>query len=185
MTFRPTSGAAIAALALAAAPAASAVIKTGGYDAGSFSDTAAIGLGPGTYRFSIALTTPVPFVDGFAEKQTVTNFYCIDPDIGPDEFYCGGNEVPTQPLWDQVTPTLYQAMLTVNPFRDVPFSSGFVVRYTEQDDCCRFEYGWDAPGGGSYVLSYVQVPEPASWAMMIAGFGLLGAGVRHQKIAAA
>ena len=173
-------------MALTAVPASGAVIKAGDYGPGSFFDTAATGLAPGSYRFTIELTTPVPYVDGYAEKQTITNFYCIDPDVGPEEFNCGGDEVPTQPLWDQVTPTLYQAMMMVNPFRNVPVSGGgFVVRYTEQDDCCRFQYGWDAPGGGSYVLSYVQVPEPASWAMMIAGLGLLGVGVRHRKIAAA
>lgn len=29
------------------------------------------------------------------------------------------------------------------------------------------------------------VPEPASWAMLIAGFGLVGAAMRHRKLAAA
>jgi len=38
----------------------------------------------------------------------------------------------------------------------------------------------DLPGGGTGV-----VPEPASWAMLIAGFGLVGAAARRRRAAAA
>jgi hypothetical protein len=186
VTFQPLRMAATACaiiLASAAAPASAVVIKAADYGPGSFFDTAAAGLGPGTYRFSLTLTTPVDFVDGYAEKLTVTNFFCIDPSIGPDEFSCGGDDVPTQPLWDRVTPTLYQASITVNPFVNQPVAGGGpTVRYTEEDFCCTFQYGWEAPGAGSYVLSYAQVPEPESWALMIAGFGLLGVGMRRRSL---
>lgn len=37
-------------------------------------------------------------------------------------------------------------------------------------------FGSDTPGGGA-------VPEPATWAMMILGFGLVGASVRRRRIA--
>jgi hypothetical protein len=173
------AAAALAGSSFTAAEAQAAVIKAGDYAAGSFFDTAAESLGPGRYIFSITLTTPVDFVDGYAEKQTVTNFFCSDPAVGPDEFNCGGNEVPTQPLWDQVTPTLYQAAMTVNPDVNAPFDAPPIVRYTERDECCTFQFGWEAPGAGSYVLSYRAVPEPATWALMLAGFGLTGAVSRR------
>ena len=36
--------------------------------------------------------------------------------------------------------------------------------------------------GGSFEVTVSQaVPEPATWAMMIAGFGLVGAGMRRRK----
>ncbi len=46
-------------------------------------------------------------------------------------------------------------------------------------------------GDGSANQSYMvklkfnapAVPEPATWALMIAGFGLVGAGIRRQKVA--
>jgi hypothetical protein len=38
----------------------------------------------------------------------------------------------------------------------------------------------DLPGGGTGV-----VPEPASWAMLITGFGLVGAAARRRRAAAA
>jgi hypothetical protein len=37
-------------------------------------------------------------------------------------------------------------------------------------------FGSDRPGGG-------EVPEPATWAMMILGFGLVGASMRRRRIA--
>jgi hypothetical protein len=37
-------------------------------------------------------------------------------------------------------------------------------------------FGSDVPGGGGVV------PEPATWAMMIAGFGLVGAAMRRRRV---
>jgi len=37
----------------------------------------------------------------------------------------------------------------------------------------------------SYIASANPVPEPATWAMMIAGFGMVGTGLRRQRKAAA
>jgi hypothetical protein len=37
-------------------------------------------------------------------------------------------------------------------------------------------FGADVPGGG-------VIPEPATWAMMIAGFGLVGAAMRRRSVA--
>ena len=35
--------------------------------------------------------------------------------------------------------------------------------------------------GGAYRIVINAVPEPASWALMIAGFGMLGAATRQQR----
>lgn len=45
------------------------------------------------------------------------------------------------------------------------------------------EFG-DLPYGGDLdqgFRTYVEVPEPATWALMIGGFGLAGAGIRRRK----
>ncbi len=39
-------------------------------------------------------------------------------------------------------------------------------------------------GNGRYTLVISNVPEPASWALLIAGFGLTGAGLRQRRHAA-
>ena len=41
----------------------------------------------------------------------------------------------------------------------------------------------DGPGGAATVLFQSGTPEPASWAMLIAGFGLVGAAARRRRIA--
>lgn len=41
-------------------------------------------------------------------------------------------------------------------------------------------FGSDRPGGGGGVI-----PEPATWAMMIAGFGLVGGAMRRRRVAGA
>ena len=38
---------------------------------------------------------------------------------------------------------------------------------------------------GNFSASLFAVPEPASWAMLIAGFGLTGAAMRRRRVAAA
>jgi hypothetical protein len=47
------------------------------------------------------------------------------------------------------------------------------------------QFGWDditfgslTPGGGS-------VPAPASWALMLGGFGLVGGAIRHRRTSVA
>ncbi len=41
----------------------------------------------------------------------------------------------------------------------------------------------DGPGGAATVLFQSGTPEPASWAMLIAGFGLVGAAARRRRLA--
>ncbi|WP_353200748.1 PEPxxWA-CTERM sorting domain-containing protein [Sandarakinorhabdus sp.] len=43
-------------------------------------------------------------------------------------------------------------------------------------------FQYNLPGGAFYRLSGTAVPEPASWAMLIAGFGLVGATARRRRI---
>jgi len=46
-----------------------------------------------------------------------------------------------------------------------------------------YVYGRSGSRGGTYAgdLSYTAVPEPAAWAMMISGFGLVGAMMRRRR----
>jgi hypothetical protein len=44
---------------------------------------------------------------------------------------------------------------------------------------------YDSTGFTATVESTGAVPEPASWAMLIAGFGLTGAAMRRRRVTAA
>jgi hypothetical protein len=163
-------------------PAQAAVIEAGSYEEGVSSGAGTVTLGPGTYRFEFSFSGPVLYLNEGPEKQTVTNFFCVDPSAGPDEFNCGGDEVPTQPQFEQISPTIWTAYLTVNlPTEEIFPPGDFVVRETTFDSCCTYTYDFKAERSGHYVFSYNQVPEPSCWALMIGGFALIGVGVRRRR----
>ena len=59
-----------------------------------------------------------------------------------------------------------------------PPQSVFIAR-----DFYALDFEW-VPSTGIYTIGTVAVPEPASWAMLIAGFGLTGAAMRRRRTAA-
>ena len=169
-----------AALALGAAtPASAAVIATGDYGADAMVfDTGSLVLGPGDYRFTLTVTAPL--VAQNASVETVTNFFCVDPDLGPEEFPCGGSDVPTTYAFAEITPLRFEALVTVNPFTNNPFPAGLIVRYEEFDDCCSYIVDLQTGAAGSYTLSVAAVPEPATWGLLLAGTAAAGAGLRRR-----
>ncbi len=176
-------GIAAAAMAIiAAAPAQAAVIASGsfGADESVFQD-GALTLGPGRYRFVLTVTTPLQFQGSSIQKSTVTDFICFDPDIAPGEFPCGGDDVPTIYDLAQVTPTRFETLVTVDPASEVPFNSPPIIRYRTFDTCCTFAVDLVSAGAGAYELSFAAVPEPSIWALMIAGVGGTGAGLRRRS----
>lgn len=91
------------------------------------------------------------------------------------------------------------------PFTVTPISGGFTYRFTVPSDrSYRFddpEFGYDYwevwqpylmlvarmetdGGSAAYKVTYSAAPEPATWAMLIAGFGLAGAALRSRRRAA-
>ncbi|MES2492168.1 MAG: PEPxxWA-CTERM sorting domain-containing protein [Pseudomonadota bacterium] len=172
-------GAAIASL-IAAAPASQAaeVITLGSFAPGeSVNVQNSIYLGPGAYRFSLALSAPVQGFTGEVLKTYIYNFYC-DAEGNGVIVYCGGDEVPIAPQLELVTPTLYQAELRVNPPATIPAPGG---QYEDNFDiCCDYQFGFEAVGAGGYRFSVAAVPEPATWALMVLGFGAIGAAMRRR-----
>ena len=165
----------------AATPAAAAVIVTGDYGADeAVFDTGSLVLGPGDYRFTLTVTAALVAQNSSVEKLTVTNFFCVDPDLGPEEFPCGGSDVPTTYGFTQVTPLRFEALVTVNPFTDNPFPAGLIVRYEEFDNCCSYIVDLQTGAAGRYTLSVAAVPEPATWGLLIAGTALAGARLRRR-----
>lgn len=171
---------AVVTFALTTLPTASRaaqVIHTGSFAAGDYvflQDS--LYLGPGAYRFSLALSSPVQGFDGEVVKQFIYNFYC-DPDGNGVIVYCGGNDVPVGSLLEEVTPTLYQGGLRVNSPATLPLSGGGYER--NFDVCCDYRFSFGAPVAGTYSFSVSAVPEPETWALMVAGFGAIGVAMRR------
>ena len=159
------------------------VIDTGTYDSQTFLwDSGSVSLGAGTYLFSLSTTAPLEYLFGYVEKTTVTNEFC---DFGQGEVYCGGNDVPIQPLFEMINPSLYQLTLQVDSPSTVLSPNDFVVRQENFDTCCSYYFDFEGLGPGSYTFSQSLVPEPSAWMMMILGFGMLGAAVRRRRTTAA
>ena len=65
----------------------------------------------------------------------------------------------------------------------ISFAGGSVSKLTHNCDSCS-EYTYHQFANSTFTLSGA-VPEPASWALMIVGFGLVGVSMRRRKAAIA
>ena len=178
------SAAILGALTLtAAAPVqASTEISVGSYSAGdSVFVGDSVGLGAGTYLFTLTLSASADAVEGQVTKLTNYVDYC-DMDGSGTAVVCGSDDVPTSPSLEAVSPTVYQALLTVDAPYTVHYSGVDRTDYT--DSCCTYDFDFQATAAGSYSFSYAAVPEPATWLLMLFGFGMLGGAARRRRNAA-
>ena len=102
---------------------------------------------------------------------------------------CSDHFTSYGPGWVSVSAkrTFYGALFIV---RNNLASYGYCDQIQQEDDACAMSYSpLTLEVGGSddftYELSTSAIPEPATWALMIAGFGLAGAGLRRRRFASA
>jgi len=175
-------GAAIAVAAAASpAGATTTTVTSGDFASDSYNSVGGtLSLDPGSYRFDLSFDQPVTDVNGWVEKLFVYNDTCNE---GEGEFYCGGDEDSIIPLFEMVTPELYQLTLTVNGPRTIFGAPGdIVVREDQFDNCCTYGFEFTGGAAGHYALSVASIPEPATWAMMLIGFGAIGAAARRRQM---
>ena len=171
-----------AVLGAAAAPASAVSISgTVTTENGSTGDLLPLGaFTPGKYRFSITLDRVVARLFLEKELSEVYNEYC-DPDGSGTIVYCGGDDVPTLPSvegfdTDRVS-FVYQ--LRQGFTQPLPFGGYATTHFF--DNGGRFEADTDLTGPIHDPATLTAVPEAATWAMMIAGFGLAGAVSRRAR----
>jgi hypothetical protein len=103
--------------------------------------------------------------------------YC-DSGSGPQ--YCGGEDHATPHPFTQVGPTSYISDVTVLP------NSVSITDAGDEDVLTNIGiYGISvllAVSDGTYTVSVAPVPEAATWALMIGGFAMVGAGMRRVRI---
>ena len=176
---------ALAALSLLlAGTSAQAAIVTTGTISGSVGESAVVSLpmftNPGEYKSYIAFSQPGSFSLAYHVIR-ITNFFCDFHD-GQGFVNCGGDEVPVG--FDLfASPGARSAVLgySIQPeFRGVISPDEFFIDI-EQAVGAGFEFFFEKSSSISYRVVTTAVPEPASWATMIAGFALAGAGLRSRK----
>lgn len=104
-----------------------------------------------------------------------------------DDQFVGANTVPTLPLFDALSSaSVWAANITLNPGRIVNPGPNRTEYLPDIFRGGSFEVviDGDATIGYRFTIETVAVvPEPASWAMMIAGFGLAGSIMRRRTAA--
>ena len=172
-TFNPT-------INIASSPSTFSAMSGGTIEvSGSGGFTSAMG-GAGTINGILSFSTVV----GTTIAQAISNFFVFADGSGGTYNYSVAS-VTTNAFVDQGTTaqsgTLYLLGNIVDSMRvyDTPTSASLTVQF-------------NSTGGSPFATSATlavpaagsgAVPEPASWAMMVVGFGMLGAVMRQRKVA--
>lgn len=169
------------AMALLAPTAASAaVIQTGVFDRSHASTTYKLGVQPGgTYRVDIAVDKRPGFIDGEYNVRFTSSNCLIDPnrsECAPNDETHGFRAVKVNDLlWTTLIeiPALGSAfgrryLYAITDFGG--FSSGIA---TDQESADNYPI--------NYTITATAIPEPATWALLIAGFGAAGVGARRRR----
>jgi hypothetical protein len=180
-------GLAIAILGLSATPLEAALITTGtitGSAGDAVSRVLPMYTDPGRYVSYIAFSQPGDFTLRYQVIRT-TDMFCDFGD-GAGFVACGGDDVPVgfDLFAGPGATTASLAYAIAAPFREdySPTQFGLVFDHAEGAD---FEYFFAEDGVVNYRVVTTPVPESSVWALMIGGFGLLGATLRRRKAAPA
>jgi len=195
MRILPSVVAAVLALGLAAPAAAATIDVSDGFTSN--------GGGPSLYEAVLDFTLPTGFTNAVL---TITNLQVDDRGIlflngvAIDE---GGIFGPGDGQFDDGSGLVAHTFVRGNGARNVVVDTGFLtglnsLRLIVNDtNAGIFGSLVNGPGGPSNTTSYFLVgevtydppvagiPEPSTWALMIAGFGLAGATLRSRRLLAA
>ena len=171
-------------MALAGAPA-NAVTITGEAVFDAFGEAIISGpifSDPGTYRYSFTLDRAAP-AEIYIFAQESYDWYGVD-----DGIHYGGDDVPIEPIYSFLTPaTEGEALFTLSPPYENFYPGDPAIHefgFFFMTDAQLRLYGALGDDPIHYAFSaelLTPVPEAQSWALMIVGFGLVGAGLRRRR----
>lgn len=137
-------------------------------------------LAPGKYFIELQLSSPVSDFFGRVYSQIWINDFCT-----PNFLLCGFDDNYTNYPLSQISSTRYStSVVRVSRTTTVPLPFAEydtnAIRVT-QDLCCGAEFDFAPTGPGTYTISVTNIPEPATWMMLLMGFGAIGAGIRNMR----
>lgn len=143
--------------------------------------------GPGVYGVKLRFDRPAAALQTEFVVTWTYNFYC---NFGTGSFeYCGGDDVPSGGFYrtDAPAPLLVDGIYRIErPYSHFGPYFGETGYYFASGGY--FDYYFAGAGTVHWQLDITRladVPEPAAWLMMIAGFGLTGLAVRRRQVATA
>jgi hypothetical protein len=167
--------ASVAAALMAAAPAANATtsfteLNQGSLDAFGTSDFGAIVTTPGVFDHSFVFTTAglsdaSSFLGAISLANGNKDFDVVSIDLDGLFSFVQTAGDPSE-HWDLINAVISAGVHSINVH-------GIVVKTGAQQDAASFS--------GTLNLSPVAVPEPATWGLMIVGFGGVGAMIRSRR----
>jgi hypothetical protein len=143
---------------------------------------------------SLKLSFDLVFVDSWdsINGSPAPDLLTVNVD-GVSDNYTSANQSGTINYFGPGTPTAFGSYLGNPGFADRIVRYDFIIPHTASSvflslnaGGAGFQYGDDESWGiDNFSLLAATVPEPASWAMLIAGFGLVGAAARRRRVATA
>ena len=166
------------ALACCAPASAAVVFQTSGTLQNGFAIFARPILAPGNYTVALSFDAPIT---GLNSDIAVEQRYLLFVNGVPS----GGNEVSVPLPFTRVSDRAFGANLTLKAAYSQ--TSGSIRRdyLDERLTSTSFTASSNAqqPIQFTFTISNAAVPEPATWAMMIGGFGVAGAATRRRRTA--
>ena len=107
-------------------------------------------------------------------------FWATNPLLGPIQAAANGGE---KDLNDWLTGNAGATLNVIGV--DIGVGSGWPTAYSDAVDNVKFSFTGGPSHNFDFAVAGGAVPEPASWALMIGGFGLVGATLRRRRTAAA
>lgn len=182
------AGAALLALAPSAAQAGVVVDVSGFTDERGLFDLDYYDLDRGRYEITFAFDRPLSGFRTYAGTRYIYDLICP----GSPPFFCGGGDGLNPFEFTNEDARIFSAAFTLHPEYTIETWPGQYVRFRPNSFVGGPVEAFDAreptvenpPTPIGYRLTITAVPEPASWAMMIAGFGLAGAALRRRQMPA-
>jgi len=133
----------------------------------------------GNYQISFATTTAALNTDPSGSLSNVASFF--NGSLAPSQFSIMGSAYTYDPSWGNL---VMHVVTTGQPLDPNPGTGYLYADYTGATVSRSYTLsdGTTFSGNGALVTTFSSnAPEPASWALMLGGFGLVGGAMRARR----
>lgn len=133
-----------------------------------------------TYQANPFQSSPANVWTTMSATQNSGIFWATNGALGPSQAAANGGE---KDLADWLAGNAGHTLNVIGV--NIGVGSGWPTAYSDAVDNVRFNFTGGPSGNFDFAVAGGAVPEPASWALMISGFGLAGAMLRRRRAVSA